>query len=246
MLIGAATGIGKSTVALHIAQCLATGQPLFRAFYHKKARKGQPRYPTVKSKVLYLDYELNELARKRRFNASAVDVEDLRFPKHISNFDLDENFSKMRDLVARTKPDVLVIDPLSSTHNFQENTSEIKKAFNHIDRIRFDNNCAAIVIHHASSKVLRDKEGTVHRRYPIEMFRGASHIVDWADCAIALYDTDGKGLPLNPEDNSDESEEPVESTKRLLQAAFAKVRHDKGVKPISLTLDYSDNEIIAT
>ena len=65
--LAAKTGVGKSWVASHIAQCLITGKPLFGSVYRKNNEKrGQPIFPVKQvERVLYIDYE-TALRRQRR------------------------------------------------------------------------------------------------------------------------------------------------------------------------------------
>lgn len=228
MLIGAATGVGKSWVALHIAQCFVTGEPLFNAHYHKHGQEGLPKFPVAKlNKIIYIDYELSHATRKERLQPNLPSNSGLYFPTTPTQFGLDtERIVRLSNLVKLERPDLLIIDPLSSAHMYEENSNQIKHALNRVDDIR-SNGCAVILVHHASSKPLRDRESKAVPRLPIEMFRGHSSIVDWADLAISLYPGGEK------EEGLDEG-----ATKKALRLYFAKIRHNEHRKPVSLTVDY--------
>lgn len=235
MLLGAATGVGKSWVALHIAQCLVTGRPLFDAHYHKNGTGQRPKYTVDRlDKVLYIDYELQHSSRKSRLQTDLPPGLGLYFPRNPSLYGMDdERFVRLHDLVKETRPNLLVLDPLSSAHVYEENTSQIKQALNRIDLLRVEYGMAVLIVHHATSKIMRDKESKEVFRKPIEMFRGHSSIVDWADLALALY-------PYKQRDTDEEG--TVEPTKTL-HLAFAKTRYADNRKPIKIDINFASQKV---
>lgn len=226
-IIGAATGVGKSWIALHIAQCLASGAPLFDAVYLKHGKEHTARFPVIKmAKILYLDYELSHQMRKDRLMKALPRGTGLVFARNPSLYGLDERFAALEKLVSEERPDVLIVDPLSSAHHFEENTNELRKAFSRLDKLRDKFNLSVIVNHHASSKIERDAEKKIVLKRPIEMFRGHTSIVDWADLAVALFPLDEK-----------ESDSDVPSGQINLRLSFAKTRHTSYRRSIKLKVD---------
>lgn len=230
MALSAETGVGKSWISEHIALCMVQGKPLFDYLHARKdAKFGTAVFPVKQAdKVLYVDYELSHGVRKQRLpSPGEVEpelAERLVFARFPSYYRLDDlSFGGLRNLVKLTKPNVVIIDPLSSAHSYAENTSEIKRAFKNLDTLRQEFGVAVIVVHHASSKKLRDKDGEIVERNPLEMFRGHTTIVDWCDVAMVLTDIE---TPVKPEDHV------------YLKLAFAKIRHaSKNRPPIALDID---------
>lgn len=208
LLITAEAGTGKSAIALYIAACLATGTPLFGMTYAKKDEKfGTPKFPVyVKSDVLYLDYEIpehiRETARLKPLRDSfGKDFDrNLFFAQHPTNYRLENfqnegtpgAFDRLLELVKVTRPDVLIIDPFSSTHSLEENSNQIKQALNNIDRIIDRAKITAILIHH-SGKAFRNNQGEVVKKDAKENARGHSAIIDWPDTHIQLSEEGHKG-----------------------------------------------------
>lgn len=229
-MIGAATGVGKSWVGLHIAQCFGVGKPLFGAMHRKHGRVGLPKFPVRKlDRILYIDYELQDAMRKQRIPDGLPPGIGIGFPRKPTDYGLDDQrFKALVELVRDFKPEVFILDPLSSSHTAAENTNEMRGVLNRVDALRAINGSAAILIHHASSKVDRDNEGKEVSRKPIEMFRGHSSIVDWADTAIALFE------------NGPTIEEAPRKTLRL---SFAKTRYTEHRKPVDICIDFEKRAI---
>ena len=137
------------------------------------------------------------------------------------------------ELVGDYKPDAFILDPFSSTHTFNENTSDIKQALNAVDILRYQFKSLAMLIHHASSKENRDQQGNAVRRRPLERcFEEHSSIVDWCDTALVLYDE--KPAP------DEEADEDVEiATTKDICLQFAKTRYTESRKPVKLQIDFT-------
>jgi RecA-family ATPase len=211
MLLTAENGTGKSAVALYIAACLANEQPLFGLLRKKKDRDfNKPVFPTHgKSFVVYVDYEIPESIRELKRLGPLRKSFERSFDGHIafvrqpSNYRLENlqgekyghgSFDRFLQLAIDTLPDVLIIDPFSSTHSLDENSNQIKQALNSIDRIIDAVGCAVILIHH-SSKPQRDHQGNVIEKSAKEKARGHSAIMDWPDVQLQLNDKPRKGDP---------------------------------------------------
>jgi len=238
MLITGTTGTGKSTLTLNLAASLATGSPMFGIKnLHKGAEYQQPTFLiSGRSTVLYIDYEVPHNIRTLSRLAPLVEhfpdcaKDNLFFAPHPSRYRLQNeigeqsgkgSYDALRQLVADVRPDVLILDPLSSTHSLQENGNEIKQAYNKADKLIDEYGCAVIVVHHASPKVPRNRNGERVERKPIEEIRGHSSQGDWADCHLHLS-------ALREEE---EREDPDE---KLIEISFGKHRHCR--KPQKRTL----------
>jgi hypothetical protein len=237
LLITAPTGTGKSAIALYISACLATATSLF-GLKHKSKKDdnyGKPFFDVPeKSFVCYLDYEISEaLRQKLRLEPLSNSFEDksflgnIAFPSHPSNYRLENqlgegkgngSFDRLLALATNTKPDVLVIDPFSSTHSLEENSAQVKQALNNIDRIIDAAGTTVILVHHSSAKVSRNQKGEEIDKSAVERPRGHTVIVDWPDTHIHLEDEKQRGRPKV----------------KLLKMEFGKFRH--GTKPKSKTI----------
>ncbi len=242
LLITAATGTGKSSISLYISACLATGTPLFDIKHKSKKdnRFGKPFFEVPdKSFVCYLDYEIPEaLRQKLRLEPLSNSFKDesfrrnIAFPIHPSNYRLENqqgegnpgSFDRLLTLMQATKPDVLVIDPFSSTHSLDENSAQIKQALNNIDRIIDATGTAVILIHHATSKVPRDNKGHEIDKSAIEKPRGHSVIVDWPDAHVHFEEVKQQGQPKS----------------RVLCMEFSKIRHGTRLKSKMIAADFTN------
>lgn len=244
MLITAETGVGKSYIALHIAACLATATPLFNLIHRRNENFGEALFPvTHKHYVAYLDYEIPEQQRQSRlrplaeqFATTSKFESRIGFFKRASDYRLlnirgelegkgsfDRFFNELRCM----QPDVLIIDPFSSTHSLNEISNEIKQPLNNIDRIIDHVGCSVILVHHSSPKSKSDGKGRQLERSIKEMPRGHSSILDWADSHMHLSDT--------------KMEHGTSS--RTLQLDWGKVRYGKPPLSRQLLLDYERFQI---
>lgn len=240
LLITAETGVGKSYIALHIAACLATATPLFGLIHRRNENFGEPLFPvTHKHYIAYLDYEIPEQQRQSRLRplaeqfATTPNFEHrIGFFKKASDYRLlnirgeveagKGSFDKFFDAVRCIQPDVLIIDPFSSTHSLNEISNEIKQPLNQIDRIIDHVGCAVILVHHSSPKSKSDGKGRQLERSIKEMPRGHSSILDWADSHMHFSD-------MKVEHGT---------TSRVLQLDWGKVRYGKPPLSRQLLLDY--------
>lgn len=199
LLITAETGVGKSALSLHIAACLATARPLFGLIHRRKDEHyGEAVFPvTRKHYTAYLDYEIPEHQRKLRIDplfeqfgtlngrlAFFDKSSDYRLMNVRGEVEGKGSFDRLFADLRMTQPDVLIIDPFSSTHSLNEISNEIKQPLNNIDRIIDHTGCAAILIHHASTKAKTDERGKSVERKIREMPRGHSSILDWCDAHL--------------------------------------------------------------
>ena len=91
------------------------------------------------------------------------------------------SFDALQTLVRTVRPDVLVVDPLSSAHSLEENSIAIKQALNNVDKLIDLYGCAGIIVHHSTTKATLDRDGNKRQKATIEEPRGHSSLVDWCD-----------------------------------------------------------------
>jgi hypothetical protein len=233
MLLTAENGTGKSAIAMYIAACVITGTPLFGfKKTHKDKDFGNPVFPTEKVKrVLYLDYEIPEGLRWEERIKPLVEtfgekfINELFFPRIPSDYRLENGrtdkfnaegaFDRLLAKAIGIEPGLLIIDPLSSTHSLDENSNEIKQALNNIDRLIDHSKTAVILVHHASTKILRDSHGNEIEKGAKEKARGHSAITDWADVHLHIEELKDKNNP---------------KTVKTLSLDFAKTRYSRRIQ----------------
>ena len=244
MLITGMSGTGN-TLTLILAACLTSKKPLFGILdTHKGGNYGEPKLPiSSPSEVAYLDYELSDAIRVEKRLRPLVDQfppefqTNLFFPKNPSLYRLhnqvgeatgEGSFDALERLVANTRPDVLVIDPLSSTHSLDENSIAIKQALNNVDRLIDLYGCAAIVAHHSTTKSRTDRNGKPIERDPIEEPRGHS-----IGSVRRPHTPQGRGIA----DEVEEDDEP--SPLKIIELSFGKARHCRKPEKRRLSVDFT-------
>jgi hypothetical protein len=202
MLLTAENGTGKSALALNIVASIITGKGLFGFTHtHKDKDYGKDLFPTAAHQTcLYIDYEIPAANRKEERLLPLTKVfgtkfaDSVFFPKRPSDYRLENgrneghagSFDRFYSLVSRTKPSVIVIDPFSSTHSVDENSNAVKQPLNAIDRLIDASGATVILVHHESTKELRDNRGNVIEKNTKEKARGHSALTDWADLHLSL------------------------------------------------------------
>lgn len=215
LLLTAQSGTGKSYIALLMAAYFASGKGLFGAINHSKkiwTEYEKPIWPiNQKNYVLYLDYELDEAARYKEritplINLFGQDiVENISFVSAAVKYKLHNlrgenngvgSFDQLVALTNDVKPDVLIVDPLSSSHTINENSNELKVALNGLDTIISNTGCTVVLIHHESTKRERNDKGEIVEKTAIEQPRGHSCLIDWADAHLSLsrQETDNNSM----------------------------------------------------
>lgn len=247
MLITGMSGTGKSTLTLILAACLASKRPLFSIIdTHKGVNYGEPKFQISHiSVVVYLDYELSdEIRAEKRLRPLVQEFppefqENLFFPRHPSLYRLhnqkgeptnEGSYDALEKLVKGTRPDVLIIDPLSGTHSLEENSIAIKQALKNVDRLIDLYGCAAIVVHHSTTKSRTDRYGRPIEKDPIEEPRWHSSLVDW--CDVLMH--------LKAVESADEVDEDAESTQRkTIEMSFGKARHCRKPERRRLSVEFA-------
>jgi RecA-family ATPase len=248
MLITGKSGTGKSTLTLIIAASLASKTALFGIFNrHKDEDFGKPIFPIADaSSVLYVDYELPEDIRTEERLRPLLGQfpeefqRNLFFPSHASLYRLHNqageapdrgSYDALSNLLKSVRPDVIIIDPLSSTHSLDENSIAIKQALNNVDRLIDLYGCAAIVVHHSSTKAPIGRDGKQVKKDTIAEPRGHSSLVDWCDVHMHF-----EAEEADPDDDEDESEEPNQA--KTITMIFGKARYCRKPDKRRLLVDF--------
>lgn len=264
MLITGMSGTGKSTLTLYLAACLASRAPLFGITNrHKGADFGKPIFPIEDaSTVLYIDYELPDdirtHARLRPLMEQFPETqrndiqEKLFFPPHPTLYRLHNqagestgkgSYDVLSQLVADVRPDVLILDPLSSTHSLDENNIAIKQALNNVDRLIDLHGCAAIIVHHSSTKTKLDGWGKPIAKSTIEEPRGHSSLMDWCDVHMHFAQEEQQ-KDADADDEDDENEDAAAHSKTIAMT-FGKARYCRRPEKRRLEVDFEQMQVSA-
>lgn len=205
LLIVGETGVGKSVFAMDIAMSLVLAMPLFGAARKRKdKKKGAPFFPVHEScKVMYVDAELGSMGMYDRFSKlyERYEVSSLHDelqvttnePRLMLHNTMDsKGFDKLKDLVIEKDPDVLVIDPFIEFHQMDENSPAVHIPLTKLREIQDESDCSVILTHHASGKDFYTSKGVKVVKDDIDMARGHSSIVGWADTILVLTSSDVK------------------------------------------------------
>ena len=130
------SGIGKSWLAMHLADCVATGRPWFGKTCKKRT-------------VLYLDGECGEGLIHRRAQAVCHLGGDLTFIS-FPDFTLDDGgLETIEWLIQETGAELLILDPLMNFLSGDENSIEdIKPQLVDLHEVGHSLGCATLAVHH--------------------------------------------------------------------------------------------------
>jgi hypothetical protein len=188
-ILGGNQKAGKSILAINLGLSIASGKD-FLGF-----KVPQPR------RVLYVQQEISEPAMHERLkkmtSQAGLPYSDNFMIENTTGTPLKltnrAGIERLRELLELNKPDLLILDPLSTFHNVEENSaSEMSAVLEAISVLKSEFKVGVLVIHHYGKPSLAERKGS-HR------FRGSSIIGDRADFLIMLDEAeprqDLQGLP---------------------------------------------------
>ena len=167
-------GIGKSWLALHLAQCVASGTKFLGV------------YPVTQGKVWIIDEESSEISTKQR-------CEKLHLGTPITNRNLDIYISAfsginiddevdMRWLLKTVKeisPSLVIIDALIRVHTKEENSAKEMQGVLRQAKMLADEGNTSILITHHTSKSYQGRQKT--------SARGSTDIRNFVDSLLFIY-----------------------------------------------------------
>ena len=188
-------GIGKSWLALHLAQCVASGTKFLGTF------------PVTQGKVLIIDEENHETLIRERCEKLHVGTpiinRDLNI--HISantgiNIDDADDFEWLMKTVQEICPTLIIIDSLIRVHTKDENSAnEMQEVLHQAKRLAEEGNTSILFTHH-TSKPFQGRQRT--------SVRGSTDIRNFVDSVLFVYkkgqhtvvehDKSRWGIPIKP------------------------------------------------
>ena len=184
ILISAAAKLGKTFFCLVLAITVAKGE------------KFLGRFPTKKGKVLMIQTEVSDamLAERLRTLIGDEDVseygESIIFYNERIKIDLPEGKNRLVEILREVKPDLLILDPLYTLHNKNEDSSsDMAPLLTDLKTIISAFNIACVLIHHQGKRSEKSSGSQ-----PGHKHRGSSALADVPDASWSLEKTKEKDL----------------------------------------------------
>lgn len=173
VVVGGDAGVGKSWLALHIAQCVATGKPVLGQF------------TTFRGAVAYIDEESSEPLLKRRVQKLAAglevpsDIPVTFFVNHQVRIDREDSLEALLARLEEEKPKLVIFDSLVRIHGKGENDSrEMSEVMAKFREIQTRLGCAVMFTHHSRKRSMINLAG--------QMLRGSTDIRAFVDTHLFM------------------------------------------------------------
>ena len=179
-LLGAVPGAGKSLVALDIAKRVIHGESFPDGAIN----------PSEGKNVIFVDAEMIPQLISERAKLWKIDTGKLFLmqpnPNDMIDFSKEEYKTRLRNMVNLLKPDLVVIDSLSSVSSKGENNIEdIRTVLAFLSELATNYQVGLILIHHLRKKG-NNHPTTFGNVISIDDFRGSSHIIAMSRSVIGL------------------------------------------------------------
>jgi len=195
-LIGGSPKVGKSWLGLDLALSVASGTPALDRFGVEDRGRAlvylaEDGLPQVRSRI-------ESLCSHRGLEIQGLDLAVITAP--ILRLDTGRDQDRLRVLVERLRPRLLLLDPLVRLHSKDENSSqEIACFLSYFRDLQRSFGTAIILVHHTSKK---------SRARPGQSLRGSSDLHAFGD-SNAYLTTRGDGIVLTLEHRSARPVEPI-------------------------------------
>jgi RecA-family ATPase len=179
--ITAESGTGKSLFALILAHHMANGTKLFDKFEVKKSR------------VLYIDLEMDEDIIVSRYRSIIEEKEDLDFV-HNQSWKIDEplQYNWLKNTIINENYGVVILDTLTNIHNKVENSADEMKLVNEeLLRLVRETGVTIIFLHHNRKQQRGDGRNQ-------NSSRGSTEIINKVSSYLMLRSS---GISFNENDN---------------------------------------------
>jgi hypothetical protein len=195
-IIGGCPKVGKSWLGLDLALSVASGTPALDHFPVLEPGRAlvylaEDALPQVRSRI-------ESLCRHRRLDLDTLDLAVIT--AHLLRLDSGRDQQRLRNLVARLRPRLLLLDPLVRLHSLDENSSfEIARLLGYFRELQRAFDTAVILVHHTSKKT---------RARPGQSLRGSSDLHAFGDSNAYLFKKDA-GTVLTLEHRSAQAIAPL-------------------------------------
>lgn len=136
LLFGGSAKCGKSLIMMEFARALSTGTRPFSSSIFSVPEK---------VKVLVIEQELGEQESQKRFSNTLKNLRPSAYGDNLYSLskvpdmqvNINEGLKYLYDCVDRVQPNVLILDPISMFHGFDENSNtEIGDLFKRLEKIK--------------------------------------------------------------------------------------------------------------
>ncbi len=182
-LIGGSPKVGKSWLGLDLALSVASGTPALDRFRVEDPGTAliylaEDGLPQVRSRI-------ESLCAHRGLDIGKLDLAVITAP--CLRLDTSRDQSRLRNLVDRLKPKIVLLDPLVRLHSLDENSSHEMSGFlSYFRELQRSFDTAVILAHHTSKKA---------RVQPGQSLRGSSDLHAFGDSNAYLFKK-GEGIVL--------------------------------------------------
>jgi len=189
--------LGKTWLALDLALSVATGTPCLDTY--AVTEPGDVLVYLAEDPPAMVRQRLAGLCRHRGLDLETVAVHVITAAS--LRLDLEDDRRRLREVVGRLKPRLLVLDPLVRLHRRDENHSgEIAELLSFLRELQRAHDLAVVVVHHM-------RKGGARRGG--QALRGSSDLHAWTDSA--LYLQAGRGATvLSIEHRAAPASDPIE------------------------------------
>ena len=213
-IIAGAGGTGKSLLALQLAQCLAAGRAFLDNGRFSPARPYRVGLYLSEESLGELSFRASATAQGIGFSqeertAVYANLHLLDFQGSSINLEDGATQNVLRQTVQNRQLDLLIIDPLSSVHNRNENdNAQMRRVLEALAPIQYQSGLCVVYVHHEAQSVAEDSHaargGTAIRDTARALIRLQSHGYDATglqtltlSLAKANYVRSGSKLSLN-------------------------------------------------
>jgi len=174
-MIGGSPKVGKSWLGLDLALSVASGTPALDRFTVEERGTAlvylaEDALPQVRSRI-------ESLCAHRSIDLQSLDLAVITAPT--LRLDTARDQARLRALVARLRPKLLLLDPLVRLHALDENSShEIAAFLGYFRDLQRTFDTAVILAHHTSKKA---------RPHPGQSLRGSSDLHAFGDSNAYLF-----------------------------------------------------------
>jgi hypothetical protein len=187
----------KSWLGLDVAVSVASDTPCLGHFHVRHhgttlVYLAEDALPDVRARI-------ECICRSRKLQIEQLDLQVVAEP--VLRLDKGGDRQRLKDVVARLRPRLLVLDPLVRLHELDENSSqEISGLLGYLRGLQREHDVSVLLVHHTSKKS--------HARHG-QSLRGSGDLHAWTD--VGLYLTwQGDKLRMTPELRMARAPDPVE------------------------------------
>jgi hypothetical protein len=187
----------KSFLSAHLAVCIASGKKAFDRF---EVDQGRVLMFNAEDRPSMTRRRVERMCNAMDLNLGDLDLQLINVPA--LRLDDPRQMAKLRKTVERSRPKLLVLDPLRNLHGLDENDAMIvSELLAPLRLLQREYGCAVMLVHHMAKK-------TETERRPGQRLRGSSAFHGWLDSALYLSRA-SNSITITPEHRDAPETEPL-------------------------------------